>query len=64
LPSTSPVKYSIYDISGKLVDENVRGIQIAGMQKLSIDVSSLAAGQYSVAIEHSSGRSTNKFIKQ
>lgn len=63
LKSTSPVRYSIFDISGKLVEQEVRGLQIAGMQKMSIDVSGLAAGQYSIAIEHASGRSTANFVK-
>ncbi len=64
LPSTSPISYSIFDITGKLVATENRGLQILGNQNLTIDVSTLSSGQYSIAIEHTNGMSTVKFIKE
>jgi type IX secretion system substrate protein/cleaved adhesin domain-containing protein len=63
LQKTSPISVSIYDISGRLISNINRGLQLLGNQKLTVDVSTLAAGQYTVAIEHVSGRSVTKFIK-
>ncbi len=63
LPFTSPVIAEIYDLKGSKVTSLSKGIQIAGSQRLAMDVSPLAAGTYTIVIKINGGSSTSKFVK-
>ena len=63
LPSAAPISTEIYDIKGSLVMELNRGIQLGGQQKLTIDVSSLSAGTYTVMLKNGNNSITTKFMK-
>ena len=64
LSVTSPVVADIYDIKGAKVLSVNRGIQIAGAQKLDIDVKNLPAGTYNVALTIAGSRVNSVFVKQ
>jgi hypothetical protein len=64
LASSSPVTADIYDAKGSKVMSVNRGIQIAGAQKLAIDVRGLAAGTYSVKINAAGTSATSRFVKK
>lgn len=64
LKYSSPVTADIYDIRGAKVLSVNRGMQIAGSQKLTIDVSKLAAGTYSVRLNIAGTEANSIFIKQ
>lgn len=60
---TAPVSIAVYDISGKEVMALNTGMQIAGAQTLTIDISSLPSGSYQVQL--SAGNTLQKrFVKQ
>ena len=64
LPVTSPVTAEIYDIRGSKVMTHDRGIQIAGSQKLTLNVKELAAGTYNVTLNIAGKTVTTGFVKQ
>jgi hypothetical protein len=64
LQVTSHVIADIYDVKGAKVLSLNRGIQIAGAQKLAIDVRSLPAGTYNVALTIAGSRVNSVFVKQ
>lgn len=64
LSKTSPVVAEVYDIKGSKVQTESRGIQLAGDQKLAIDISKLAAGTYTVVLQSSGKAVTTKFVKE
>ena len=64
LKSTSPVFAEIFDIKGARVLSVNRGMQIAGSQKLTIDVRSLSAGTYNVKLNVAGSVITSVFVKQ
>lgn len=63
LLKTAPVSVVVYDLSGKEVMKLATSIQIAGEQKLAIDISALPSGSYQVQL--SAGNTINtRFVKQ
>ncbi len=64
LPVTSPVTADIYDVKGAKVLSVNRGIQLAGEQKLAVDVSKLSAGTYNVSLTIDGSRINSAFVKQ
>jgi hypothetical protein len=64
LPASTIVSAEIFDIKGSLVTTVNRGMQLAGSQKLTVDVSSLAAGTYSVVLKAAGNSITTKFVKE
>ena len=64
LKNTNPVIADVYDIKGNKVLSIARGIQIAGAQKLAIDINQLASGSYNVVLKASGSSVTSKFIKK
>ncbi len=63
LPASSPVIADVYDIKGSKVLSAGKGMQIAGGQKLAMDVSQLAAGSYNVVLKAGGSSVTIKFVK-
>ena len=63
LKQTSPVQIAVYDSKGSLVMNQNRGMQIAGSQKLTIDLNSLAAGTYSLSVTGKDLTVTQQFVK-
>jgi hypothetical protein len=64
LSSTSSVRATVYDITGKAVKTTGNVMQMAGNQRLAINISDLAAGTYSVVLETKESKLTNTFVKQ
>jgi hypothetical protein len=63
LNNTQPVVAEISDVRGAVVMSSGRSIQIAGQQKLTIDVSKLAAGTYDVSLKLKEGVLHTRFVK-
>lgn len=63
LSQTSPIQVSVYDAKGALVVNEGRGIQIAGSQKLTLDLNHLASGTYSVRVTGKDLAVTQQFVK-
>jgi len=64
LEKTGQVYAEIYDAKGAKVMDISRGFQIAGNQKLSINVASLQAGIYNVVLNAAGKSVSAKFVKQ
>jgi len=64
LKSTGPVSYNVYDSKGAQVMSLNRGIQIAGQQKLAIDVSKLSAGAYTIQLNADGTTVNSRFVKE
>jgi hypothetical protein len=64
LKKTAPVMAEIFDTRGSKVMSVSRGIQIAGAQKMSIDISELASGMYHVVLNINGETVESKFMKQ
>ncbi len=64
LSSSSPVIADVYDIKGSKVLTVSKGMQIAGAQKLALDVSQLSSGSYSVVLKAGGTTVTSKFVKE
>ncbi len=64
LNNNSDVNVEVVDITGKVV-ANVAGKDLlTGSQNISVNTSSLAAGVYTVVVNHNGGKSSTKFIKR
>lgn len=64
LPATSPVLVTVYDVKGSKVMQQSKGIQIAGDQQATLDISSLAAGSYNVILNAGGSEVRSAFVKQ
>ncbi|MBL0341631.1 MAG: choice-of-anchor J domain-containing protein [Bacteroidetes bacterium] len=64
LAVTSPVVADVYDVKGSKVLSVSRGIQIAGAQKLTLDIQQLAVGTYTVVLKTAGAAITSKFVKE
>ncbi|MFN5324638.1 MAG: choice-of-anchor J domain-containing protein [Bacteroidota bacterium] len=64
LEKTGQVYAEIFDVKGAKVMDISRGFQIAGNQKLAINVSSLESGLYNVVLNASGKSISAKFLKQ
>ena len=62
LNKTAPVTSYVYDINGKLIDSKQRGMQIAGNQQFSYNVSNLAPGSYFFTLDSGKEKTTQKFV--
>jgi hypothetical protein len=62
LPKTSSIDLLVYDFNGRLVDSKNIGMQIAGEQSITHNVSSLANGEYTFVIRSSFGTTSQKVI--
>lgn len=63
LLKTAPVSVAVYDISGKEVMAINSGMQIAGAQKLTVDISGLPSGSYQIQLNAGNTLQT-RFVKQ
>lgn len=64
LNNNSDVNVEVVDITGKVV-ANVAGKDLlTGSQNISVNTTSLAAGLYTVVVDHNGGKSSTKFIKR
>ncbi|MEY3342581.1 MAG: hypothetical protein RL090_265 [Bacteroidota bacterium] len=64
LEKTGPVFAEIFDVKGAKVMDVSRGFQIAGNQKLAINVNSLESGLYNVVLNAAGKQVSAKFVKQ
>jgi hypothetical protein len=62
LPSSSNVIVNMYDIRGQLVKAESKGLQTAGMQTCTLNVSDLAHGTYTLMLQTSAGKSAVKVL--
>jgi hypothetical protein len=60
---SSDVVIKVYDINGKLVQENAEGKMPRGVFKTYVNIQPLQAGSYILQIESASGVIKQKFIK-
>lgn len=64
LKSSGSVSAKIYDVKGSVVMNMNKGIQIAGNQKLAIDISKLATGSYTIELTAAGTSVSSKFVKE
>jgi hypothetical protein len=64
LTAASKVVVNVYDVAGKLVATENKGVQPAGEQSSSINVAGLPAGMYRVELVTDAGRSNNRVVVQ
>jgi hypothetical protein len=64
LEKTGVVTTEIYDVKGSLVGTFNRGVQIAGLQKLTIDVSELASGTYAIVLRSGESLMQSRFVRE
>jgi hypothetical protein len=64
LPTPSSIMVNIYDMAGKLVRSESKGLQAAGQQTLNMAVADLGKGQYSVVMTTAAGKSTAMIVVQ
>jgi len=63
LPAAGAVSVKVYDIKGNMVMFDTRGTQLAGNQKLALDISKLSTGAYNVVLNAAGTTVTTKFVK-
>ena len=61
-PAVDDVKISVYDVTGRRVEDLYTGADAAGRQTIDIPVTHLSNGTYFVVLETPSGWQTAKFV--
>lgn len=61
-PAADDVRISLYDVTGRCVEELHTGTVAAGKQTIEIPVAHLSSGTYFVVFETATGRQTAKFV--
>jgi hypothetical protein len=62
LPTSTSVLVNMYDVTGKLVKSESKGLQYVGQQTININVSDLARGTYTLVLRTAVGKSVAKVI--
>jgi hypothetical protein len=63
LDKSTQVYADIFDSKGSKVKSVTRGLQIAGAQKMAIDVADLSSGLYNVVLYMNNRNIETKFVK-
>lgn len=62
LPEAAPVEFTVYDLTGRIVLEQVNGNMNPGNQIMTLDISSLASGNYQLNLKAGNLSTTQQIV--